>query len=190
MGVKILYFADSARRGCGATVRFETGEPCMISIAQSGIIVKKSRHFFWGAILYNEKNVYKNAQCALALAYLFPERRFPDGVSDNVLRAFFNAILHSASTSEVCVTLNEAVKSAEKKAGCAFDKICLSDIPSWATNHRQANSTIDEVVKTAPLTGTGATPDSAICISAANSIEGIPKEFATLKALFGMPNRD
>jgi hypothetical protein len=32
--VEILYFADSPSRGCGATVRFGNGEPCMLSIAQ------------------------------------------------------------------------------------------------------------------------------------------------------------
>lgn len=41
----------------------------------------------------------------------------------------------------------------------------------------------------APAKG-GTTPDSAIRIHAANSIEGIPKEYAVLKAMFGVPNQD
>jgi hypothetical protein len=36
----------------------------------------------------------------------------------------------------------------------------------------------------------GTTPGSAIRIHAANSIEGIPKEYAVLKAMFGTPNQD
>jgi hypothetical protein len=58
--VKILYFADDKRNGCGATVRFETGEPCLVSLAQSGIILKKSRYGFFGPMLYAEKVVYKS----------------------------------------------------------------------------------------------------------------------------------
>src|SRR5258708_37225820 len=92
--VKVLYFGDDLKRGCGATVRFETGEPCMISIAQSGIWVKKSRFGLLGSVLYSEKDAYINAQRTGALAYLFPDRRFPDGISNPSLRAFLNAILH------------------------------------------------------------------------------------------------
>ncbi len=36
----------------------------------------------------------------------------------------------------------------------------------------------------------GTTPESAIRIHAANSLEGIPKEYAVLKAMFGTPNKN
>lgn len=42
----------------------------------------------------------------------------------------------------------------------------------------------------APPTEAGSTPDTAIFIHAANSIEGIPREYAALRALFGESNRD
>jgi hypothetical protein len=128
----ILFFADSPARGCGATVRLASGEPCMMSIAQSGILVKKSRYGLFGVVLYSEKNAYVNAQRIGALAYLFPERRFPDGISHPALRAFLNAILHCGSAAEVCITLNEAVKQAEQKAGCTLDNIPAWEIPNWA----------------------------------------------------------
>jgi hypothetical protein len=98
---KILFFADSPNRGCGAPVLLESGEPCLLSIAQSGILVKKSRHGIFGAELYNEKNVYLNARRTGALASLFPNKRFPDSVFHLNLRAFFNAILHCRSANEV-----------------------------------------------------------------------------------------
>jgi hypothetical protein len=41
-----------------------------------------------------------------------------------------------------------------------------------------------------PPTEAGSTPDTAIFIPAANSIEGIPREYAALRALFGESNRD
>jgi hypothetical protein len=130
--VKILYYADSLSRGCGANVRFKNGEPCMLSIAQSGILVKKSRLGLLGAVLYNEKNVYINAQRTGALAYLFPDKRFPAEIESPILRAFLNAILHCRSAAEVCRVLNEAIALAERKAGCAFKEIPVSDFPNWA----------------------------------------------------------
>src|SRR5271169_5701303 len=57
---QILHFADSKRGGCGATVRLETGEPCWLSIAQSGVMVKKSRFGLFGAVLYSEKKSIQN----------------------------------------------------------------------------------------------------------------------------------
>jgi hypothetical protein len=128
---KILFFADNPKQGCGATVMLESGEPCILSIAQSGVLVKKSRLGLLGATLYNEKNVYINAQRTGALAYLFPIKRFPDGMPSLNLRAFFNAILHCHSATEVCVTLNDAIQLAENRAGCPLDTIPESDFPSW-----------------------------------------------------------
>ena len=129
---EILHFADNKRGGCGATVRLETGEPCWLSIAQSGALVKKSRFGVLGATLYSEKNAYEISLCGIALASLFPEKRFPDGISNPNLRSFLNAILHCRSAAEVCQTLNEAVKAAEKKAGCGLKELSRNDFPSWA----------------------------------------------------------
>jgi hypothetical protein len=116
---EILYYADQKhgiRRGCGATVRLESGEPCWLSIAQSGVLVKKSRSGLFGAVRYHEKVVYKNSLCGLALAYLYPEKLFPDNVCDLNLRSFMNAILHCHNASDVTQTLNEAIETAEKKS--------------------------------------------------------------------------
>jgi hypothetical protein len=116
---EILYYADQKhgiRRGCGATIRLESGEPCFLSIAQSGVLVKRSRSGFFGAVLYNEKVVYKNSLCGLALAYLYPEKRFPDDVCDPNLGSFMNAILHCQNSSDVTKILNEAIETAEKKS--------------------------------------------------------------------------
>jgi hypothetical protein len=129
---QILHFSDSKRGGCGATVRLETGEPCWLSIAQSGVLVKKSRFGLLGAVLYSEKDTYRIALGGIALAYLFPEKRFPDGISSPHLRSFLNAILHCRSAAEVCQTLNEAVEAAEKRAGRPLKQVSRYDFPSWA----------------------------------------------------------
>lgn len=120
----ILYFADSISRGRGATIRLDSGEPCLLSIAQTSVRVKKSRLGLFGPTLYEEKVVYKSAQTAHALSYLFPDSLLPDtGFNDPVLRAFTNAILHCSSCAEVSITLNEAIARAEKKAGRPINEI-------------------------------------------------------------------
>ena len=121
--------------GCGATVRFSNGDSCTVSIAKTSISVKKSRSGFLGAVLYREENTYKNAQTAMALAYLFQERRFPDGVHSPILRSFLNAILHCSSVADVSVSLNQAALVAQKKLGRPLDAISPSDLPGWATGH-------------------------------------------------------
>jgi hypothetical protein len=129
---EILFFADSPERGFGATVKLESGEPCRLSISQSGIRVKKSRFGLLGAILYNETNSDINAQRTGALAYLFPDQKFPDGISSPNLRAFVNAVLHCSNAAEVSRTLNEAVQLAERKAMRPFSEFQVWDFPLWS----------------------------------------------------------
>jgi hypothetical protein len=94
--------------------------------------VRKTRYGFFGAELFNEKSVFQNARRTGALAYLFPIKRFPDTVSNPVLRAFFNAILHCRNANEVCEVLNRAIELAEAKAGCGLDDLQASDFPAWS----------------------------------------------------------
>ena len=77
---------------------------------------------FLGATLYNEKNVYKGAQAAIALRLEFPELapelpRF----KNPVLSSFANAIWHCKSAAEVSIVLNEAAAKlpAEEMADAA-----------------------------------------------------------------------
>jgi hypothetical protein len=111
----IIYFADpsNGRPGRGATIRLDGGEPCLISIAQTGVRVKKSRYGWFGPILYNERNVYKAASTAMALSFLYRENQLPAGFTDPVLRSFTNAVLHCSTCAEVAVILNEAVVKAK-----------------------------------------------------------------------------
>jgi hypothetical protein len=103
---KILHFSEKV--GCGVTFRLDSGEPCLLSVAQTGVRVKKSRLGFLGAILYHEKNAYQAAKTGMALDSLFPEQKIPLPITNPVLRAFANAIWHCASAAEVARTLNEA----------------------------------------------------------------------------------
>jgi hypothetical protein len=66
---RILRFSEKVR--CSATFMLDSGEPCLLSVAQTGVRVRKSRHGFMGPILYNEKSVYLAAKTGIALDALF-----------------------------------------------------------------------------------------------------------------------
>jgi hypothetical protein len=134
----LLYFADPSNRypGCGATIRLDNGEPCLLSIAQSGVLVKNSRFGWFGAILYNEKNVYKAAETAMALDFLFPDNLLPAGFTDLVLKSFANAIWHCSTCAEVAVTLNEAVARA-KGVGFSLPRPNCATPPLRQTHRRR-----------------------------------------------------
>ena len=72
---KLLH--SSEKVGCGAEVRLDSGELCLVSVAQSGVIVRSyradslSRMVFgslFGSILFKESNVYEAAKVAMILA--------------------------------------------------------------------------------------------------------------------------
>ena len=99
-----------------ANIRMANGDPCYISIARRGILVKRSRLGILGAKLYEEKNAYHAAMTAKALAYLHPDRITPQNMTNPILVAF-NAVLHCSTAGNVAVVLNTAVSEAEKRAG-------------------------------------------------------------------------
>lgn len=113
---KLLRSSETA--GCGATIKLDSGEVVYVSIAQIGVLV---RHWdtsggfvktilsnIFGPKLYNESNVYKNAETARALSIMYPDHAPELQFTNPVLATFSNAIWHCASAAEVCVVLNEA----------------------------------------------------------------------------------
>ena len=104
----LLRFMDDDRRGRWANIVMDDGDRCWIGIAQTGVLVKKSRVGLFGAKLYEEKNIYQAARTAQALASLYPDELTPSGMSNPVLTAFVNAVLHCQDLAEVTRVLNEA----------------------------------------------------------------------------------
>jgi len=119
---KLLRSSETA--GCGATIELENGEVVYVSIAQTGVLVrrwdmnggliKSLLNNFFGAKLYNERSVHKNAQTARALSLMYPEQASPLRFKNPALAAFSNAIWHCASAAEVCAVLNEALAKASE----------------------------------------------------------------------------
>jgi len=118
---KLRQFKDD-KSGCWASVVLASKEPCWISVARTGVIVKRSVLGLLGPKLYVENDVYKAAMTAKALAYLLPARLLPDGFSNPVLSAFTNAALHAVTAAEICRLLNEAIGMAERKSGQAVSE--------------------------------------------------------------------
>ncbi|MGD1088786.1 MAG: hypothetical protein ABR955_08695, partial [Verrucomicrobiota bacterium] len=117
---KLLYSTET--HGCGATIKLDNQETCMVSCARSSVLVKSYQGRFgqfwinfFGAVLYNEKVLYKAAQTSMALDILFPENRLPTTFSDPVLNAFANAIWQCSTGGEISRVLNEAIMDAEKQ---------------------------------------------------------------------------
>jgi hypothetical protein len=89
----------------------------MISVAQSGVLVRSYRKglfgaltgSFFGPILYKEKVVHKAAQTAMALSSLFPRQEPSLHFRNPVLSAFANAIWHCSSAVEVTTVFNKAI---------------------------------------------------------------------------------
>ena len=103
-------FMDHDRRGRWANLIMDNGDPCWIGIAQTGVLVKKSRVGILGAKLYDQKNLYEAAKTARALASLYPDNLTPAEMLNPVLVAFVNAVLHCRDLAEVARVLNEAVE--------------------------------------------------------------------------------
>jgi hypothetical protein len=97
--------------GCYSNIRMNNGDPCFVSVARSGVLVKRSRTGLFGAKLY-KKDAYESAMTAAALDGLYPKRLTPEGMTNPVLVSFTNVILHCSSLSEASTVLNEAVEKA------------------------------------------------------------------------------
>jgi len=107
-----LHSFQDNRTGCYANIRMDNGDPVYVGVAQTGVVVKKSKIGLFGAKLYVSGTVYEAAETARALDTLFPDYVTPDGMTNPVLRSFTNAALHCSSTAEVTNVINTAVERA------------------------------------------------------------------------------
>ena len=120
-----LHHYKDGPNACYANIRMDNGDPCFISVAQTGILVKKTKFGLFGAKLYEEKNVHEAANAAKALQYLYSERLTPPDIKNPALNAFTNAVLHCSTLPEVTGVLNRAVKKAEEESGQPIDTLLV-----------------------------------------------------------------
>ncbi|MDP3052927.1 MAG: hypothetical protein Q8N22_03190 [bacterium] len=105
---KLIAYADVEGKACWARFRMPNNDPCWLSVAQGGIVVKKSIIGLFGAELYKETNVYYVGNTAKALSERYSDNLTPTNMRNPVLKAFSNTILHCSDLPEVVHILNSA----------------------------------------------------------------------------------
>jgi hypothetical protein len=119
---KVVDFLDG-RWGCWASIKLANGDPVHISVAQTGVVVKRSKAGILGAKLFEERNAYRAAMTAKELHFQAGSYSTPPGMQNAVLKAFTQAALGCGSTAEVAVRLNEALNLAMALEGAKADLI-------------------------------------------------------------------
>lgn len=104
MGSVVRYLDNGV--ACWSQVRLDSGERVWISVAQAGVLVKKSRLGLFGATLYNETNVYNAAETAKILHSDIVEYSIPPDMTNSVLVAFTQAALDCESAAKLSLYLN------------------------------------------------------------------------------------
>lgn len=90
-----------------ANLRMDNGDPILVKVGRSGVIVRSSRFGMFGPKLYESVDHDDAAKAAMSLGHLFPNHLVPDAMTNPVLRAFANAVLHCSTSEEVTYVLNE-----------------------------------------------------------------------------------
>jgi hypothetical protein len=96
-------FTDDGR-GCFANVRMDNDDPCWISVASSGVIVKKSKLGLFGEKLYS---CQQPGKLVVILMKNYQDPLTPPEMTNPVLQPITNAVLHCSTLDEVKKILNE-----------------------------------------------------------------------------------
>ena len=110
---KLILYRDT-RNQCWSRVDLASGEPIYISVARSGIVVKRSSFGLLGAKIY-QSNIHSAAMTAQALDAQTRSYLTPEDMTNPALRAFTQAALEARSSAELASRLNEALKTAQLK---------------------------------------------------------------------------
>jgi hypothetical protein len=109
--------ASSETVGNRATIELDSKEVCIVTVVESGVVVRAYRAHgflarlvgpFIGPVLYREKDIYAAAKTAAVLAARFPEQNEVLAYRNPVLRALANAVWHCSNAAEVMLALNDA----------------------------------------------------------------------------------
>ena len=111
---KLVY--SNERFGSGATIELKSGEKCMISTAQAGVLIRSYQKGFFGSLFgvifrsdaLQRKKVCRAAKTAASLAAAYPDQTRAFKFRNPVLQAFANAVWHCSSASEVAYVCNES----------------------------------------------------------------------------------
>ena len=93
-----------------SNIEMDNGELCFISVAQTGVFVKKTKKGFFGSLggkkIYTG-DIHKTAETAQRLSERYSTNLCPSDIENAVLRVFTNAGLHCQSSDEFERILND-----------------------------------------------------------------------------------
>jgi hypothetical protein len=81
----------------------DSGENCWISIARTGLVIKNSRIGFFGRIVFRVDDIDDLARLAISLHEVQYEDLTPPDMTNPVLKAITNEILHFGALSDIPV---------------------------------------------------------------------------------------
>lgn len=108
----LVRFLDAAPKGVWSNIRMDNNDPCWIGVADTGVLVKKSKIGVFGRKLYDE-SISKSANTALALSKQYQDDMTPSEMRHPLLKAFANAALHCSTIEEVSKVLNDGYPEAD-----------------------------------------------------------------------------
>ena len=87
------------------------GDPVWIGIAQTGVVIKKSKVGLFGPKLFVSRDIYHAAKTAEVLDGQFDNNFIPEGYSfsNPVLKALVKACMSCSRIEEFTLLVNEAV---------------------------------------------------------------------------------
>lgn len=118
---EVVRFLDN-RVNCWSRVNLLNGDPIWISIAQSGVVVRRSRLGLAGWILYKEANAHRVTQTVQAIEKKIGTASCPQGMHSRFLRGFTSAAIASdsaASLTQLLNTICETTTTDSEAAGPA-----------------------------------------------------------------------
>lgn len=114
---RVVRFKDD-NSACWARVDWESGEPAFISIAQSGVLIKRSRLGLFGTILYSEPDIHS----VVAMSRVIDDHilddsivlDMPPGLNSPVLCSFTSLAVATDSAISFCASIGEAKRLVAK----------------------------------------------------------------------------
>jgi len=105
---KLILYRDTAYQ-CWARLDLANGDPIYISVARSGVVIKRSNFGLFGQELYRS-NIHGAILKAQAIDAETENYSTPEDMTNPALRAFTQASLDARSAAELASRLNGASK--------------------------------------------------------------------------------
>jgi len=129
---EIVSFLDNGT-ACWARIRMADGSPCWVGIAQTGILVKRSKIGLFGKVVFKEADLLRAAQLMQLLDDRFTDDLTPSGITSPTLRPIVNAILNCQHLAEVSAVLtSDDAPAQEHELGA--DRNAVPQQPATAVN--------------------------------------------------------